>query len=230
MNRTLDLRVRLGITQCARGTSMLWTRVWTRVQTVIIAPFIGKSFIYRALSCFCFLSLPTNHFCNSMSTLPNAPAGIRRAYPFRPHRVTEYSQPDTSFIHKDLLDKVAKFKQRTGTLGPVEITNVKPISSYSWIEAATPTIANPDNIGSPSVWFTGPKPVPADYGTRFVDQNSFYMRQMFPLIPYSQPPMIWPLVSTTSSSTLSRATTTFANFFTRPVVHRVRKTSASMSM
>ncbi|KAG1841793.1 hypothetical protein DFJ58DRAFT_807532 [Suillus subalutaceus] len=91
-----------------------------------------------------------------MSTLQNAPAGTRRAYPFRPPRVTESSQPDTSFILKDLADK--------------------PIASYSWIEAATPTIAVP---GSPRVWFTGPKRVPADSGTRFIDQNAFYMRKIF---------------------------------------------------
>lgn len=115
----------------------------------------------------------------TMSTLRNAPAGTRRAYSFRP-RVTESSQPDTSFVLKDLADKVARFKRSTDTLSPVEITNVKPIASYSWIEAATPTIAVP---GSPRVWFTGPQRVPADSGTRFVDQNAFYMRKMSPLIP-----------------------------------------------
>ncbi|KAG2109056.1 uncharacterized protein F5147DRAFT_693865 [Suillus discolor] len=115
-----------------------------------------------------------------MSTSRNAPAGTRQAYPFRPPRVTESSQPDNSFILKDLGDKVAKFKRSTATLSPVEITNVKPIASYSWIEAATPTIAVP---GSPRVWFTGPQRVPADSGTRFVDQNAFYMRKMSPLIP-----------------------------------------------
>ncbi|KAG2336283.1 hypothetical protein BDR05DRAFT_896909, partial [Suillus weaverae] len=62
----------------------------------------------------------------------------------------------------------------------VEIMNVKPVASYSWIEAATPTIAVP---GSPRVWFTGPQRVPADSGTRFVDQNAFYMRKMSPLVP-----------------------------------------------
>ncbi|KAG1805868.1 hypothetical protein EV424DRAFT_1578108 [Suillus variegatus] len=115
-----------------------------------------------------------------MSTLRNAPTGTRQAYPFRPPRATESSQPDNSFILKDLGDKVAKFKRSTGTLSPVEVTNVKPIASYSWIEAATPTIAVP---GSPRVWFTGPQRVPADSGTRFVDQNAFYMRKMSPLIP-----------------------------------------------
>ncbi|KAG2112945.1 hypothetical protein BD769DRAFT_1673915 [Suillus cothurnatus] len=100
-----------------------------------------------------------------MSTLRNAPASTRRAYPFRPSRVTESSQPDTSFILRDLADKVAEFKQSTDTLSPVEITNVKPIASYSWIEAPTPTIAVP---GSPRVWFTGPQRVPADSGTRFL--------------------------------------------------------------
>lgn len=115
-----------------------------------------------------------------MSTLQNAPAGTRRAHPFRPSRLTESSQPDTSFILRDLADKVAKFKRSTDTLSPVEITNVKPVASYSWIEAATPTIAVP---GSPRVWFTGPQRVPADSGTRFVDQNAFYMRKMSPLIP-----------------------------------------------
>jgi hypothetical protein len=94
--------------------------------------------------------------------------------------MTESSQPDSSFILKDLADQVAKFKRSTDTLSPVEITNVKPIASYSWIEAATPTIAVP---GSPRVWFTGPQRVPADSGTRFVDQNAFYMRKMSPLIP-----------------------------------------------
>lgn len=115
-----------------------------------------------------------------MSTLRNTPAGTRRGYPFRPPRVTEPSQPDTSFILKDLADKVVNFKRSTDTLSPVEITNVKPIASYSWIEASTPTIAVP---GSPRVWFAGPERVPADSGTRFVDQNAFYMRQMSPLIP-----------------------------------------------
>ncbi|KAG1745762.1 hypothetical protein EDB19DRAFT_1927161 [Suillus lakei] len=115
-----------------------------------------------------------------MSTLRNAPAGTRRAYPFRPPRVTESSQSDSSFILKDLADKVAKFKRSTDYLSPVDITNMKPIASYSWIEAATPTIAVP---GSPRVWFTGPHRVPADSGTRFVDQNAFYMRKLSPLIP-----------------------------------------------
>ncbi|KAG2353193.1 hypothetical protein BDR07DRAFT_1496747 [Suillus spraguei] len=67
-------------------------------------------------------------------------AGTRQGYPFRPPRS---SQPDTSFIIKDLADKVVNFKQSTDTLSPVEITNIKPIASYSWIEAATPMIAVP---------------------------------------------------------------------------------------
>ncbi|KAG1763554.1 microtubule associated protein-domain-containing protein [Suillus occidentalis] len=92
----------------------------------------------------------------------------------------EQSQTDTSFITKDLSSEVAKFKPSTDALSPVEITNVKPIASYSWIETATPTIAVP---GSPRVWFTGPQRVPADSGTRFVDQNAFYMRKMSPLVP-----------------------------------------------
>ncbi|KAG1724963.1 hypothetical protein EDB19DRAFT_1915270 [Suillus lakei] len=84
-----------------------------------------------------------------MSTLRNAPARTRRAYPFRPPRVTESSQSDSSFILKDLADKVAKFKRSTDDLSPVDITNMKPIASYSWIEAATPTIAVPES-GSPA--------------------------------------------------------------------------------
>ncbi|KAG2742499.1 hypothetical protein P692DRAFT_20956079 [Suillus brevipes Sb2] len=92
----------------------------------------------------------------------------------------EQSQTDTSFITKDLSSKVAKFKPSTDALSPVEITNVKPIASYSWIEAATPTIAVP---GSPRVWFTGPQRVPADSGIHIVDQNAFYMRKMSPLVP-----------------------------------------------
>ncbi|KAG1725886.1 uncharacterized protein EDB91DRAFT_80558 [Suillus paluster] len=115
-----------------------------------------------------------------MSTPRNAPAGTRQAYPFRPPKVTESSQPDTSFILKDLADEVTKFKRSKSSLSPVDITNVKPIASYSWIEAGEPTIAVP---GSPRVWFSGPRRVPADSGTVFVDQNAFYMRKVSPLIP-----------------------------------------------
>ncbi|OAX36391.1 hypothetical protein K503DRAFT_721461 [Rhizopogon vinicolor AM-OR11-026] len=114
-----------------------------------------------------------------MSTLKDAPVGTRRAYAFRPPKA-ELPQPDTSFILKDVADEVTQFTQSTDSLSPVKIINVKPIASYSWIEARTPTIAVP---GSPRVWFTGPHRVPADTGMVFVDQNAFYMRQMSPLVP-----------------------------------------------
>jgi hypothetical protein len=78
-----------------------------------------------------------------MSTQRNAPVGTRRAYAFRPPKA-ESSQRDTSFILKDVADEVIKFTKSTGTtLSPVSITDVKPIASYSWIEARTPTIAVP---------------------------------------------------------------------------------------
>ncbi|OJA09735.1 hypothetical protein AZE42_06861 [Rhizopogon vesiculosus] len=114
-----------------------------------------------------------------MSTQKDAPVGTRRAYAFRPPKA-ELPQPDTSFILKDVADEVTQFTQSTDSLSPVKIINVKPVASYSWIEARTPTIAVP---GSPRVWFTGPHRVPADTGTVFVDQNAFYMRQMSPLVP-----------------------------------------------
>ena len=79
-----------------------------------------------------------------MSTQQNAPAFARRAYASRPPQVVA-PQPDISFVLKDAADEITKFTQSTGTLRPVSITNVKPIASYSWIEArtVTPTIAIP---------------------------------------------------------------------------------------
>ena len=81
-------------------------------------------------------------FTVTMSTQRNTSVGIPRAYAFRPPGA-ESSQPDTSFILKDVADEVTKFTQSTGALSPVKITNVKPLASYSWIEARTPTIAVP---------------------------------------------------------------------------------------
>jgi len=78
----------------------------------------------------------------TMSTQRNAPVGTHRAYAFHPPKA-ESSQPDTSFILKDVADEVTKFTESTGALSPVKIINVQPIASYSWIEARTPTIAVP---------------------------------------------------------------------------------------
>ncbi|KAI6001140.1 hypothetical protein EDC04DRAFT_1067456 [Pisolithus marmoratus] len=63
----------------------------------------------------------------------------------------------------------------------VQLSNVKPISSYSWIEANTPTIAVP---GYPRIWRkTTVTTVSPDSGVHYIDRNASCMGNRPPLIP-----------------------------------------------
>ncbi|KAI6106598.1 hypothetical protein EV401DRAFT_2077827 [Pisolithus croceorrhizus] len=65
--------------------------------------------------------------------------------------------------------------------GRVQLRNVKPIASYSWIDGTTPCVVVP---GYPRVWTNIPvKTVPADSGVHHVDRNTSFMGHRSPLIP-----------------------------------------------
>ncbi|KAF8498004.1 hypothetical protein JB92DRAFT_2985577 [Gautieria morchelliformis] len=68
-----------------------------------------------------------------------------------------------------------------GQSSPVSIKSLEALASYSWLEAATPTIIVP---GSPPVWRgrTMPYTVPRDTGLVFIDQNAARLSSS-PLLP-----------------------------------------------
>ncbi|KAG9019843.1 hypothetical protein FRB90_003433 [Tulasnella sp. 427] len=89
----------------------------------------------------------------------------------------------TTHIKKDLGPVVETFETLPRTNSRARITNVKLISSYSWIEGTDgPTILVPS---SPPIWTrASPTRVPADTGMRYSDQNSARMGpKLSPLLP-----------------------------------------------
>lgn len=65
--------------------------------------------------------------------------------------------------------------------GRVQLCNLKPIASYSWIDEKTPYIAVP---GYPRIWRNiTVTTVPSDSGVRYVDCNKSFMGDRSPLIP-----------------------------------------------
>ncbi|KIO22930.1 hypothetical protein M407DRAFT_78713 [Tulasnella calospora MUT 4182] len=87
------------------------------------------------------------------------------------------------YITKDLGPLIKQFQTLPNTAVQASITATKPISSYSWVEAANrPTILVPS---SPPVWNEEcPQRVPPDTGIRFSDHNSARMGpKLSPLIP-----------------------------------------------
>ncbi|TDL17770.1 hypothetical protein BD410DRAFT_729467 [Rickenella mellea] len=76
------------------------------------------------------------------------------------------------FAKADLGAEVIQFSPTSSSSG-VKITNVRPVASYSWIEAPIPTIAVP---GSPNIWTDERiRRVPADSGFYIINQNSYRM-------------------------------------------------------
>ncbi|KAG8935327.1 hypothetical protein FRC01_003079 [Tulasnella sp. 417] len=101
----------------------------------------------------------------------------------RPTPAAPVKKPSPSHIKTDLGPLIEQFQTLPSTTVRARITTVKPICSYSWVEAANgPTILVPS---SPPVWTKeSPQRVPADTGTRFSDQNSARMGpKLSPLIP-----------------------------------------------
>ncbi|KAF9223146.1 hypothetical protein BS17DRAFT_782437 [Gyrodon lividus] len=105
---------------------------------------------------------------------------------YRQYRQTKptYSDPpvDLAFLLKDLGEPIKTFSCPSAvTADVVQLKDFKAISSYSWIDAATPTIAVP---GSPRVWAnTHVTRVPADKGVHYIDQNAARMQGHSPLLP-----------------------------------------------
>ncbi|TDL14082.1 hypothetical protein BD410DRAFT_810016 [Rickenella mellea] len=85
------------------------------------------------------------------------------------------------FTKADLGEEVLQFTPPSSSNG-VKITDVRPVASYSWIEAPIPTIAVP---GSPNIWINERiRRVPADSGFYIINQNSYRMGpNISPLTP-----------------------------------------------
>ncbi|KAF8841510.1 hypothetical protein BDN67DRAFT_1068471 [Paxillus ammoniavirescens] len=90
---------------------------------------------------------------------------------------------DPRFLLKGLEEAVQTFSATSvaAPTGVVQLKDFKPIASYSWIDATTPTIAVP---GSPRVWAnTSVTRVPQDKGLQYIDQNAARMLGHSPLLP-----------------------------------------------
>ncbi|RAL13381.1 uncharacterized protein BO97DRAFT_413376 [Aspergillus homomorphus CBS 101889] len=70
-----------------------------------------------------------------------------------------------------VVGEISRAELKDTHLKKVSITNVKHLSSYNWIEAASPTIAVP---GSPALWTppTTPKKIDKDTGLIYIAQNT----------------------------------------------------------
>ncbi|KIK91660.1 hypothetical protein PAXRUDRAFT_149014 [Paxillus rubicundulus Ve08.2h10] len=96
------------------------------------------------------------------------------------------SSGDPCFILKDLEAPIITLSIDHVT--PTELINaqlsdVKSVASYSWLEAATPTIAVP---GSPWIWAGDRDPitgVPLDDGVQFIHHNVTEMDDQSPMVP-----------------------------------------------
>ncbi|KIK96154.1 hypothetical protein PAXRUDRAFT_139076 [Paxillus rubicundulus Ve08.2h10] len=102
-------------------------------------------------------------------------------------RQTMPSQSNPSvdrFLLKGLGEPIKTFSATSdvATTGDIQLKDFKPIASYSWISAKTPTIALVP--GSPRVWANTPVTrVPADSGLQYIDQNAARMQGHSPLLP-----------------------------------------------
>ncbi|KAI6103155.1 hypothetical protein EDD16DRAFT_1727661 [Pisolithus croceorrhizus] len=87
------------------------------------------------------------------------------------------------FLLKDLEGPVETLSPEAAvqSSGRVQLRNVKPIASYSWIEGKTPSIVVP---GCPRIWKnTTVKTVPQDAGVQYIDRNTSFMGHRPSLTP-----------------------------------------------
>ncbi|KAF8841507.1 hypothetical protein BDN67DRAFT_515282 [Paxillus ammoniavirescens] len=93
---------------------------------------------------------------------------------------------DPAFISKDLEAPITTLSidYVTSTdLINAQLSDVKAVASYSWLEAATPTIAVP---GSPWIWADDRDPitdVPLDDGVQYIHHNVAEMGDQSPMVP-----------------------------------------------
>ncbi|KAH8824502.1 hypothetical protein DL96DRAFT_1614279 [Flagelloscypha sp. PMI_526] len=85
-----------------------------------------------------------------------------------------------TYITSVLGHKVTEFQVSSST-EDTAITDVRPMASYNWVEAKTPTIIVP---GTPPIWTNARiTRVRQDRGKTFIDQNAARMRAASPLEP-----------------------------------------------
>ncbi|KAF8132470.1 hypothetical protein EV363DRAFT_108453 [Boletus edulis] len=95
------------------------------------------------------------------------------------------SSSDTSFVLKDLEKRVATLSvDSTGFASElVRLRHVKPVASYSWVDAPVPTIVVP---GSPWIWAEERPPVkqvPLDAGVQYIHHDASKMGNHSPMLP-----------------------------------------------
>lgn len=91
--------------------------------------------------------------------------------------------PQDGFLLKDLEGPVETLSPEAAvqSSGRVQLRNVKPLASYSWIEGRTPSIVVP---GCPRIWQnTIVTTVPADTGVHYLDRNTSFMGHRPSLTP-----------------------------------------------
>ncbi|KAI6019172.1 hypothetical protein EDC04DRAFT_3093121 [Pisolithus marmoratus] len=102
---------------------------------------------------------------------------------YRTTVVTHQSPASNNFLMKGLEGPIEAFSSAAvaHASNSVQLRNVKPVASYSWIERTTPTIAVP---GYPRIWRnTTVTTVPADSGIHYVNHNALRMGNRSSLIP-----------------------------------------------
>lgn len=119
----------------------------------------------------------------------------------RTGKPTDYRtrQTGAAFVLKDLGERVATLSfDATHASELVRLRHIKPVASYSWIDAPVPTIVVPGKPpahvisyilsfffqGSPWIWANeGVKRVPLDAGVQFIHHNASKMGNHSPMLP-----------------------------------------------
>ncbi|KAF8554518.1 hypothetical protein OG21DRAFT_1412429 [Imleria badia] len=100
-------------------------------------------------------------------------------------RQTVSSSSDPSFVLKDLEERVATLSIDSEGYASelVRLRHVKPVASYSWIDAPVPTMVVP---GSPWIWADECPPVtqvPLDAGVQYIHHDASKMGNHSPMLP-----------------------------------------------
>ncbi|KAG9311433.1 hypothetical protein JVU11DRAFT_8546 [Chiua virens] len=97
---------------------------------------------------------------------------------------TTSTSTSASFVLKDLKDKVTTFSDATTYASElIRLRHVKPVASYSWIDAPVPTIVVP---GSSLIWADERPPVtqvPLDKGVQHIHHDASKMGNLSPMWP-----------------------------------------------
>jgi len=111
----------------------------------------------------------------------------RRGKPtdYRSRQPGASSSESNTFVLKDLEKRVATLSvDSTGFASElVRLRHVKPVASYSWVDAPVPTIVVP---GSPWIWADERPPVkqvPLDAGVQYIHHDASKMGNHSPLLP-----------------------------------------------